>query len=827
MEARTAPQTSTSPLEAERPALGGTNASSPDVGLSSDVEAFLAQHLNPAQREAVVAPDGPLLILAGAGSGKTRVIAYRVAYLVKERSVAPSRIMAVTFTNKAAGEMKQRVEGLIGPAARSAMMGTFHSICARLLRRSIGHIGYEPSFSIYDEADQLGVLKRCYAEAGISQKQYAPGAVRAAISRAKENLLTPAQYSQQADDPFTHVVSALYRRYQEALQDQNALDFDDLLVHMLRVFEAAPEVLSRLQESYDHVLVDEYQDVNKAQYLLVRALAARHRNLTIVGDDSQAIYGWRGANVRYILAFEEDFPECRVVRLEQNYRSTKTILAAAQAVEAGLRLRREKTLWTENAQGVPITICHAADEHDEALFIAREVERLVSQEYAPGDDAGARRPYRYRDVAVMYRTNAQSRALEEAFVRRRVPYQLVGGTRFYERREIKDILAYLRLIHNPADGASLERIINVPSRGLGEKSLDDLRTWASRLGIPVAHALSLLRLVDEAEAQGREAPAVPPPFAPRAKAQLLAFTRMIEELREEATQVDIVKLFESVIRRTGYREYLAEDKSGEERWENVKELGTVVAQFSGLAAGSGLSAFLEEVSLLSDIDTMKEEVDQVTLMTLHAAKGLEFPVVFVPGMEEGILPHARALEAVDEVEFDEERRLAYVGITRAMQRLYLVCCQQRTLFGFTRQNEPSRFLAELPTEHLRWVNSFGVDAGPGGGLASGFGGSALGGSTFVRSWGGGATAVGSWSSAPLTSQPAQPALAKERGSQGEQGSVTPKYKAGDRVRHTAFGEGVVLESTVGRRGEEEVRVRFHDSKERLLLGAMAPMEVLD
>ncbi|MGH2354168.1 MAG: ATP-dependent helicase, partial [Chloroflexota bacterium] len=703
---------------------------------------FLAQHLNPAQQDAVMAPDGPLLILAGAGSGKTRVIAYRIAYLVRERDVQPSQIVAVTFTNKAAAEMKQRVEGLIGPAARQAVMGTFHSICARFLRRHIHLIGYEPSFSIYDDADQLAVIKRCMVDAGINQKQYAPGAVRAAISKAKEGLLTPQQFARTADDPFELVVSTLYRRYQDSLQEQNALDFDDLLVLMLRVFDEAPEVLAQYQQSFRHVLVDEYQDVNKAQYLLVRALAAQHRNLTIVGDDSQAIYGWRGANVRYILAFEEDFPECRVVRLEQNYRSTKTILTAAQAVEAGLRLRREKTLWTENAQGVPVTICHANDEHDEALFVVREVERLVSED-----------GYRHGDLAVMYRINAQSRALEEAFVKRRLPYQLVGGTRFYERKEVKDILAYLRLLHNPVDATSLERIVNVPNRGLGEKTLDDLRNWAGRLGIPVVHALHLLRLIEDAEAEGREQPAVPPPFGARAKTQLLAFVRLIDDLTEEARRVGIVELFEAVIRRTGYREYLAEDKAGEERWENVKELGTVVAQFAGLAPGAGLAAFLEDVSLVSDVDIMEDEKDQVTLLTLHMAKGLEFPVVFMPGLEEGILPHARALEAIDEVEFDEERRLCYVGITRAMQRLYLIHCAQRTLFGFPRQNEPSRFLAELPTTNLRFVNSFGVNTAPAAHASGGLGGA-------VRQWSGEATPIGGRgprkSFGRLTPQPPHP-----------------------------------------------------------------------
>jgi DNA helicase-2/ATP-dependent DNA helicase PcrA len=406
----------------------------------------------------------------------------------------------------------------------------------------------------------------------------------------------------------------------------------------------------------------------------------------------------------------------------------------------------------------------------------------------------------------------------------------VGGTRFYERREVKDVLAYLRLLHNPADATSLERVINVPNRGLGEKTLDDLRVWAGRLGIPVVHALRLLRLVEDAEREGREEPAVPPPFAPRQKAALLNFVRLIDGLQEAATRLGIVELFEQLIERTGYREYLLDDKAGEERWENVKELGTVVAQFAGLEPGSGLTAFLEEVSLISDADTVKDDTDQVTLMTLHAAKGLEFPVVFMPGMEEGVLPHARALEALDEVEFDEERRLAYVGITRAMRHLYLVHCEQRTLFGFTRRNEPSRFLAELPPDHVQWVNSYGVRAG----VAGAFGGPA------VRTWSGTGTAIGGGAGAASGARVLGTVRAKRdfgplagrsdvRSPKSEvpsQAVVEAKYAPGMRVRHDRYGEGVVVESSLSRRGEEEVRVRFEDGAQRVFLGALAPMEVL-
>jgi DNA helicase-2/ATP-dependent DNA helicase PcrA len=629
----------------------------------------------------------------------------------------------------------------------------------------------------------------------------------------------------------------LYRRYQEALQEQNALDFDDLLVLMLRVFDAAPDVLAAYQQRFRHVLVDEYQDVNKAQYLLVSKLAAQHRNLTIVGDDSQAIYGWRGADVRYILKFEEDFPECKVVRLEQNYRSTKTILEAAQAVEAGLGSRHEKQLWTDNPQGGPIILCQAIDEHDEATFVAREIERLVSSEQV-----------RYGDVAVMYRMNAQSRALEEAFVKRRLPYQLVGGTRFYERREIKDVLAYLRLVNNPMDAVSLERIVNVPNRGVGEKTLQDLRDWASRLGIPIAHALRHLRqLEDGADGRGGEAtgvhlPTVPAPFTGRPRSQLLAFAKLLDDLGDTARRQGIVDLFDTILLRTGYREFLAADKNGEERWENVMELRTVVSQYAGLQPGQGLRAFLEDVSLVADVDTMKDQVDSVTLLTLHAAKGLEFPVVFIPGLEEGLFPHSRAL---DENELDEERRLCYVGITRAMKRLYLIYCERRTVYGLPRMNEPSRFLAALPQTTVRHMHSSGMSTSslslPGAVPA-------------VRSWSGGATAIGGRGAAgapglgtgprksfgPIT----VPGTVPPGGNGGTgapfgpQRGVSPvaplaptapvaaTYRAGQRVRHRAFGDGVVLESTITRRGEEEVRVRFDATGIKVLLGTLAPMEIL-
>ena len=751
----------------------------------------LDQRLNAAQKEAVTAPDGPLLILAGAGSGKTRVISYRIAYLVEECGVAPEQILSVTFTNKAAGEMKGRVESLIGARARGVTMGTFHSICARWLRRDISRIGYEPSFSIYDDDDQLALLKRLYVSAGLNPKQHPPQAVRAAISHAKEALLTPQQYSQGADTAFELAVAALYRRYQEALQDQNAVDFDDLLVLTLRVWDEAPDVLDRYQRRFRYVLVDEYQDVNRAQYLLVKLLAAQHRNLTIVGDDSQAIYGWRGADVRYILEFEHDFPECRVVRLEQNYRSTKTILAAAQAVEAGLRARREKQLWTENVQGTPITVCRASDERDEAMFVAREVEKLRSE------------GLRYRDFAVMYRMNSQSRALEEALVRRRLPYQIVGGTRFYERREIKDILAYLRLINNPNDAVSLERIINVPQRGIGETSLEQLRDWASELGIPVPHALRLLRAF---EVDGESRPKTAPPFADRTRNQLLGFAKLLSDLEESARTVGLVELLDTIILRAGYREYLQNDKAGEERWENVLELRSVVTDFEGLDPGTGLRAFLENVSLVTDVDSLKDEKDAVTLLTLHAAKGLEYPAVFITGMEEGIFPHSRSEGDPDEM--DEERRLCYVGVTRAMQRLYLVHAEMRTLFGIPKPSEPSRFIAALPVDRLRFVDSLGMTTHGNGAPA-------------VRAWSGAASRAGQPGGRPERKQ-FGPLLKPHAAPKPS--TARAKYSPGDRVRHETLGDGTVLASILSRAGVETVTIDFGAKGKRLVIANAAPME---
>ena len=734
---------------------------------SPDIRQFLATQLNPPQMDAVTHGDGPLLILAGAGSGKTRVIAYRIAYIIRERQIPPWQILAVTFTNKAARELTHRVTELTGEEqARQVRMGTFHGLCARFLRSDIELLGrrYDRNFTIYDTDDQLRVLKRQFAEAGLNPKLVSPNAVLGAIGRLKDRLVSPAQAASASEshNPFETAVATLYRRYQDALEAANAVDFGDLINLMLQLLENFPDVRQRYANRYRHVLVDEYQDVNEAQYRLVKAIAGDHRNLTVVGDDSQAIYGWRGADVRYILQFEQDFSECTTVRLEQNYRSTQTILVAAQAIEAGLTKRHAKELWTANRKGDPITGVVAGNETDEAQFVIREIDRLIGTGIA------------YRQIAILYRTNAQSRVLEEQLVRRRLPFQMVGGTRFYDRREIKEVIAYLHLLINPYDTDAFRRA-GATRKGLGDTTIDKFVAWAAETSRPVVDGLiSLLR----AEASERPAPLIthterpdpdeqpgaqqsvsgsgamgwgsgPLPWNRRAHELLLAYARDLDAMITGLRTLSLPDLLDLLLKRTGFREYLLEhrDDNGEERWENVQELKSVVTEYGASGADEGLRLFLENAALVSDADTIRAgpRDDVVTLMTLHTAKGLEFPAVFIVGMEEGIFPHSRALE---EGNIDEERRLCYVGITRAMQALYLVGCRSRSFRGMFVENDPSRFLGELPGELVRWVdgNGFRLDAARVMAMQSGAW-PGHGTSRAAGSWGGG-SATGSPSNLP-------------------------------------------------------------------------------
>jgi len=701
--------------------------------------------LNPAQREAVEAIEGPVLILAGPGSGKTRVIAHRVAYLIKVCGVSPHHIMAVTFTNKAAREMVERLKRLIGERMVGDLtIGTFHAICARILRQAGKAIDVDPRFVIYDDEDQLSLLKRAIQEIGLDPKQYAPRAISSAISAAKSSTVTPQEYARSTRSYFEEVVGRVYELYQATLTESNALDFDDLLMKAVQLFRNSPETLAKYQSRYLHILVDEFQDTNLVQYELIKQLGGQRHNICVVGDPDQSIYSWRFADLRNILSFEKDYPEAKVVLLEQNYRSTRLILETASHVISANRQRKPKKLWTDNEAGEMTNIVETYTEQEEAQFVVSEIERLVE-----GGKA------KLGDCAVMYRTNAQSRALEEAFIRYGTPYKLVAGTRFYERREVKDIIAYLRFIQNPKDSVSLLRIINVPGRGIGQKSQSQLSSWANSLGISQYEALKRIAKPDKDEQR--------PHFSPRIVKALAGFQELMQELIDRSQELGLVDLFDLVIKKTGYEEYLLGEKDGEERWENILELRTVAQEYRHLESGEGLTVFLESVTLVSDVDGLDETVDAVTLVTLHQAKGLEFPVVFIVGVEDGILPHFKSL--ADPQQMEEERRLCYVGITRAKQRVYLVYAFRRSLMGSQMVTTPSRFLGDIP-KHL--INK---------------------GDLWQREESQVMPSSSSWKKAP-----APPA-------------DTPELKPGDHVRHAQFGDGVVVNCKPVR-DDREVLVAF-------------------
>ena len=719
--------------------------------------------LNPAQKEAVEAISGPLLILAGPGSGKTRVITHRVAYLIRVCGVSPHRIMAVTFTNKAAREMEERLHRLVSGSVRDLTLGTFHAICARILRRDGKAGGIDPRFVIYDEDDQLSLIKQGIQQVGLDPKQYAPGAIASAITAAKSRLLTPQDYIQRSRSYFDEVVGRVYERYQQLLGESNALDFDDLLMKTVQLFKVSPELLSRYQARYLHLLVDEFQDTNLVQYELIRQLGGKFRNICVVGDPDQSIYSWRFADLRNILNFEKDYPEAKVVLLEQNYRSTKMILETASAVISANEQRKPKDLWTDNELGELTTVVETYTEQEEAQFVVNEVEHLVEQD-----------KLKLSDCAVMYRTNAQSRALEEAFVRYGIPYKLVASTRFYERREVKDVIAYLRLIQNPSDSVSLLRIINVPGRGIGQHSLSQLSDWAKSIGVSQYEALRLI-----AESKGDEHQ---PPFSPRISKVLTGFIKLIDGFRGRSQELNMVDLFDLVVEGSGYKGHILSQADGEERWENILELRTVAQQYGDLKPPDGLAAFLEGVTLVSDVDGLNESAGGVTLITLHQAKGLEFPVVFIVGMEEGILPHFKSFD--DPEQMEEERRLCYVGITRAKRRVYLVRAFRRSRMGSRTVNKPSRFLADIPP---RLISGGGMWQGEDSQITA---------------------SVYSWNKASV------PRVA------------APELRAGDRVRHTQFGDGVVV-SCQPVKGDEEVVVAFKGGGIKKLLLSLANLEKLE
>ncbi len=728
----------------------------------------ILSELNPVQREAVEAISGPVLILAGPGSGKTRVITHRVAYLIKVCGVSPRHIMAVTFTNKAAREMEARLYHLVGSSIKDLTLGTFHAICARILRQDGRAVGISPRFVIYDDDDQLGLLKRSLQDVGLDPKQFAPRAIASAIGAAKSRTQTPADYIQHSSSYFEEVVGRVYERYEKLLRESSALDFDDLLMKTVLLFRGYPEVLARYQRRYRHIQVDEFQDTNLVQYELVKHIGGKYCNICVVGDPDQSIYSWRFADLRNILSFEKDYPEARIVFLEQNYRSTKNILEAASHLILANRERKPKGLWTDNEAGELAVLVETYTEQEEAQFVVNEIERLVRE-----------RQIKLMDCAVMYRTNAQSRALEEAFIRFGTPYKLVAGTRFYERREVKDIIAYLRLVQNPEDSVSLLRVLNVPGRGIGQQTLARLSTLTQSRGASLYEALRHLGELKEGEKQL---------FSPHIARALLGFLDMIEEFIARSRELNVVDLFDLVIKRTGYQEYLSGKPDGEERWDNILELRTVAQQYRDLTPPTGLIAFLEGVTLVSDVDGLDETVDAATLITLHQAKGLEFPVVFIVGMEDGILPHIKSFD--NQGQMEEERRLCYVGITRAKRQVYLVHAFRRSFRGSSNVSQPSRFLEDIP-RHL--VSGGSLWAGEESQIAS---------------------ALHTWKRSSALSFPSQ-------GSAG-----LSEVKRGSRVRHAAFGEGVVVSSQQVD-GDFEVVVAFHGTGVKKLLLSFARLEKVE
>ena len=708
--------------------------------------------LNPPQQAAVTHGDGPLLIVAGAGSGKTAVLTRRVAYLMRQREVSPWAILAITFTNKAADEVRERVAGLAGDVARGMPIGTFHSQMGRMLRREAPRLGYKSSFTIYDSSDSERLITYAMRDLNIDPKRIKPSAIHHTISRAKDELIDAEAYASSAANWYERQISAAYTEYQKRLKQADAMDFDDLIFNSVRVFREFPEVMRHYRERWRHILVDEFQDTNAAQFELVRLLGAPDGNVVVVGDMDQSVYAFRGADYRNLARFEEAFPKASVVMLEQNYRSTHNILSAANALIQHNRSRKPKNLWTEAGPGEKIIRYYAQDEHDEAAFVAAEIEKLRENH-----------GYRYRDATIFYRTNAQSRVIEEVFTRFGIPYRIIGGLRFYERKEVKDILAYLRVLSNPADAVSLRRIINTPRRGIGDRTVAELQAYALLRGMTI---FEVIEGADDVETLSR-----------RALSAVKDFMHLMQELRAfQQEGASIRSLIEVIWERSGYMAELESERTIESlgRIENLKELAGVAAEFSERFPDGGLDDFLAQISLVSEQDEYDEEEMAATLMTLHNAKGLEFPVVFIVGMEDGVFPHIRSLGSPEELE--EERRLAYVGLTRAKQRLYLTLARSRSLWGGSSYNPPSRFLKEVPDE---FVTSIG-DPGP------------------------------------MSESTRYPNL--ERATSG--------WRIGQEVSHTRWGLGVIT-SLSGTGEKAEATIHFSDEGEKRVVLAYAPIKQVD
>ena len=757
----------------------------------------LIEGLNDKQKEAVLATEGPCLVIAGAGSGKTKVLTHKIAYLISEKNVKPYNILAITFTNKAASEMKQRVEKIVGDVAQEMWMGTFHSICVRILRRFIDRIGFDTSFLIFDTSDQKTVVKECLNALNIDDKTFSDRSVLSEISNAKNEMLTPKAYQAKYSGEFRNEkIGQVYELYQKRLRENNAIDFDDIINYTIDILSENPDVLQYYTEKFKYVLVDEYQDTNKAQFTLVTILASRYGNITVVGDNDQGIYSFRGADISNILNFEKDFPGTKIIKLEQNYRCTGNILKAANAVIKHNENKYEKKLWTENEDGSLPCLYQAEDEYDEANYVVKQIEHLKTEEYL-----------KPKDFVILYRMNAQSRAIEDILRRENIPYKIVGGLKFYERKEIKDTIAYLRLIHNTSDNLSLKRIINEPKRGIGKTSLDKIQEISDRTGT------SMYEIIKHAEEFDLN----------RVKANAEEFINLIEELRLKKQELSISELLKEVLNKSGYTRALELENTveAETRMQNLEEFLTVAIEFEEESADNTLPEFLESITLSSDVDEMQDEDNTVTLMTLHSAKGLEFPVVFLVGMEEGIFPGYKSIGEPKELE--EERRLFYVGITRAKQFLHLTCAKHRTIFGSTSYNAVSRFIKEIPDNLLDGVVNNDQEEKF---------------NDMSYNWEYGKTSAGKVTTYKFDEakneikqkstyqfRTAESFLSSLSQKQANSGVDITKYKEGMRIYHKKFGEGIIQK--IEAEGDDyKLDIQFDKSGHKRLMAKFANLEII-
>lgn len=759
----------------------------------------LLEGLNDKQYEAVINTDGPCLVIAGAGSGKTKVLTHKIAYLMQEKDIKPWNILAITFTNKAANEMKERVEALVGDDAKDMWIGTFHSICVKILRRFIDRIGFDHSFVIFDTSDQRSLIKECLKDLKIDDKMFTDRIVQFEISNAKNDMKEPEEYEAMVKGDYRREkIASVYNLYQRRLKENNAIDFDDIINYAIKIFRENDDVLDYYTNKFNYILVEEYQDTNKSQFTLIRLLAKAHGNITVVGDNDQGIYSFRGADISNILNFEKDFKGTKIIKLEQNYRCTQNILNAANSVIKNNEVKYKKKLWTENEEGALPTFHVSDDEYDEGRYIVEEINHLRREDY-----------YKYSDFAILYRMNSQSRAIEEILRREDIPYKIVGGLKFYERKEIKDIIAYLRLINNPSDNLALKRIINEPKRGIGKTSLDKIQAISEQTGIP------MYQIIKEADQYGLS----------RVYSNAQGFIEVIEDLISKKDEYTITELIKHTLKETGYTKALEDENSieAENRIENLEEFLTVAVQFEEEEADNDLSTFLEGITLSSDIDGMDEEEESVTLMTLHSAKGLEFPVVFLVGMEEGIFPGYKSIGEPKELE--EERRLCYVGITRAKNNLYLTCSRQRTMFGSTSCNPVSRFVKEIPENMLEGANE--IDSEPENKFKD---------SNYEWSYGksGNNGKVVSYKVDIPSSKPepsfafksAESFLAKLNSKTQGNNTDLSKYKEGQRIYHKRFGEGNI--SKIEPEGDDlKLDIQFDKVGHKRLMAKFANLEIID